>query len=141
MVVQAAGARAQAETRDVDPSTLEKIERSGREALAEMRRLLGVMREERGPQDAALQPNPGLAELPALAERVRGAGVNVDLRVETSGNERERVTERHLESPHSIVRRTIRGARVEVRMQIQRADGQKLSCRSIQRCYCYRSRR
>src|SRR4051794_23546230 len=86
VVVQAAGARAQAETRDVDPSTLEKIERSGREALAEMRRLLGVMREERGAQGAALQPNPGLAELPALAERVRGAGVNVDLRVETSGN-------------------------------------------------------
>src|SRR4051794_27435761 len=84
VVVQAAGARAQAETRDVDPSTLEKIERSGREALAGMRRMLGVLREDHG--DAALQPNPGLAELPALAERVRGAGLAVDLRVETSGN-------------------------------------------------------
>ena len=86
VVVQAAGARAQAETREVDPGTLEKIERSGREALAEMRRLLGVMREDHGADQAALRPNPGLAELPALAERVRGAGVAVDLRVDVNGN-------------------------------------------------------
>jgi signal transduction histidine kinase len=86
VVVQAAGARARAETREVDPGTLEKIERSGREALAEMRRLLGVMREEQGAHDAALQPNPGLAELPALIERVRGAGLGVDLRMEARGN-------------------------------------------------------
>jgi signal transduction histidine kinase len=86
VVVQAAGARARAETREIDPSTLEKIERNGREALAEMRRLLGVMREEPGADKAALQPNPGLSQLPALAERLRGAGVAVDLRVETNGN-------------------------------------------------------
>ena len=86
VVVQAAGARAQAETRAVDPGTLEKIERSGREALAEMRRLLGVMREDQGADKAALQPNPGLAQLPALAERVRGAGVAVDLRVDVNGH-------------------------------------------------------
>src|SRR3954453_22090592 len=71
VVVQAAGARAQAETREIDAATLEKIERSGREALAEMRRLVGVMREERGGEHAALQPNPGLAEVSTLAERVR----------------------------------------------------------------------
>src|SRR4051812_4502899 len=82
VVLQAAGARARAETREVDPTTLEKIERSGREALAEMRRMLGVMREEEGSESAALRPNPRLSELPALAERVRGAGVAVDLRVE-----------------------------------------------------------
>src|SRR3954454_8201999 len=86
VVVQAAGARARAETRDVDPSTLEKIERSGREALAGMRRLLGVMREEQGGDSPALEPNPGLAQLPALVERLRGAGVLVDLRIDTAGN-------------------------------------------------------
>src|SRR4051812_11882005 len=63
VVVQAAGARARAETREVDPSTLEKIERSGREALAEMRRMLGVLREDQGAGETALQPTPGLAEL------------------------------------------------------------------------------
>jgi signal transduction histidine kinase len=81
VVVQAAGARAQAETREIDAGTLEKIERSGREALAEMRRLLGVMREEAGADAAALQPNPGLAELPALADGLRGVGVEVELEV------------------------------------------------------------
>ena len=48
--------------------------------------MLGVMREEPGGDSAALGPNPGLAQLPALAERLRGAGVMVDLRVETAGN-------------------------------------------------------
>lgn len=86
VVVQAAGARALAESRDVDPRTLEKIESSGREALAEMRRLLGVMREEQGGEKVALRPAPGLKQLPMLAARVRDAGVTVDLRVDTNGN-------------------------------------------------------
>jgi signal transduction histidine kinase len=85
VVVQAAGARAQAETRDVDPATLEKIERSGREALAEMRRMLDVMREDAGAGGAALQPAPGLAQLPSLVERMRDAGVVVDLELEHNG--------------------------------------------------------
>ena len=43
VVLQAAGARASG---GASASTLEKIERSGREALVEMRRLLGVLRDE-----------------------------------------------------------------------------------------------
>jgi signal transduction histidine kinase len=77
VVVQAAGARAQA---GGDASTLEKIERSGREALVEMRRLLGVLRDD-GADKAALAPAPGIAQLPALAEGVRAAGLVVDLDV------------------------------------------------------------
>ena len=78
VVLQAAGGRAQAEQQTPDPSTLEKIERSGREALAEMRRLVGVLRED----DAVgleLEPNPGIAQLPELIDRVRAAGLNVEL--------------------------------------------------------------
>jgi signal transduction histidine kinase len=75
VVLQAAGARAQA---DGDEATLEKIERSGREALVEMRRLLGVLRED-GSEGSPLTPQPGLAQLPGLVERVRAAGVAVDL--------------------------------------------------------------
>jgi signal transduction histidine kinase len=77
VVVQAAGARAQA---GGDESTLEKIERSGREALVEMRRLLGVLRED-GTDKAALTPAPGIAQLPALVDGVRAAGLVVDLDV------------------------------------------------------------
>jgi signal transduction histidine kinase len=47
-----------------------------REALAEMRRLLGVLRHD---QPAALAPQPQLADLPALIDAARRAGVSVEL--------------------------------------------------------------
>jgi signal transduction histidine kinase len=47
-----------------------------REALAEMRRLLGVLRDD---QPAALAPQPQLADLPALVDAARQAGVPVEL--------------------------------------------------------------
>ena len=78
VVLQAAGARAQAEPDGPSPSTLEKIERSGREALAEMRRLVGVLRED-DHGGVELEPNPGIAQLPELIDRVRAAGLHVKL--------------------------------------------------------------
>ena len=80
VVVQAAGARAQGGERSSDPTALEKIERSGREALVEMRRLLGVLREDDG-AGAALAPRPGIEQLPALAESVRAAGLALELEI------------------------------------------------------------
>jgi signal transduction histidine kinase len=59
---------------------LERIEKSGREALAELRRLLGVMRGP-GALDEHLGPQPGIADLEALVDGVRGAGVPVELTV------------------------------------------------------------
>jgi len=47
-----------------------------REALAEMRRLLGVLRHD---QPAGLAPQPRLSDLPALVETARRAGVAVEL--------------------------------------------------------------
>jgi signal transduction histidine kinase len=47
-----------------------------REALAEMRRLLGVLRHD---QPAALAPQPQLADLPALVDAARQAGMPVEL--------------------------------------------------------------
>jgi signal transduction histidine kinase len=53
------------------------IESAGRSALDELRTLLGVLRQS---GDAAeLQPPPGLEQLPALAKRVRDAGLAVEL--------------------------------------------------------------
>jgi len=77
VVLQAAGAQAAGSS---DTGTLEKIERSGRQALVEMRRLLGVLRQP-GEQAAGpeLAPQPGLAELEALADGVRAAGLPVRL--------------------------------------------------------------
>jgi signal transduction histidine kinase len=77
VVLQAAGARASGQASD---RTLEKIENSGRQALTEMRRLLGMLRE--ADEEPALTPQPGLGELPALAESVRAAGLPVRLVVD-----------------------------------------------------------
>lgn len=58
---------------------LGSIEATGREALAEMRRLLGVLRrEDEGPE---LRPQPSLAQAEALVAR-SSDGVPVELRVE-----------------------------------------------------------
>ena len=67
-------------TRRARPSRLAVIEETGRDALIEMRRLLGVLRrDDEGP---ALAPQPGLARLTALVERQRERGLDVELLVE-----------------------------------------------------------
>jgi signal transduction histidine kinase len=59
---------------------LGSIETTGRQALVEMRRLLGILRKE--DRELALAPRPSLAYLDVLAERVREAGLPVELHVE-----------------------------------------------------------
>jgi signal transduction histidine kinase len=55
------------------------IHGAAQDALAEMRQLLGVLREE--DDTGSVSPQPGLAELPALVERTQSAGVAVTLEV------------------------------------------------------------
>jgi signal transduction histidine kinase len=61
-------------------AALESIESTGREALAEIRLLLGVLRRE--DDAAALEPLPSLSHLEELVARVRAAGLPVELTVE-----------------------------------------------------------
>jgi signal transduction histidine kinase len=56
------------------------IEETGRDALAEMRRLLGVLRREGDRLELA--PQPGLGRLDALVERAREGGLDVSVREE-----------------------------------------------------------
>ena len=58
---------------------LHSIERTGREALAEMRRLVGVLRTEN--EEPELLPQPSLTQLALLIEQVGGAGLPVELRL------------------------------------------------------------
>jgi signal transduction histidine kinase len=58
----------------------ESIESTGREALAELRRLLGVLRT--ADEQPAIGPQPGLGSLRALVEQLGEAGQRVRLRVE-----------------------------------------------------------
>jgi signal transduction histidine kinase len=85
MVVQAgAERRVLDETNGGTKEVLVTIERIGRGALTEMRRLVGMLRS-----DAAdpLAPQPGLDDLPTLVAQVRDAGLPVELEVD--GERRE----------------------------------------------------
>lgn len=55
------------------------IEDTGRAALSDMRRILGVLR--RADDEASLAPQPGVGQIPALVERVRTAHRPVALHV------------------------------------------------------------
>lgn len=63
-----------------DREALQGVERAGRSALAEMRRLLGALHS--GGEVAERTPQPGLDGLEALTEEVRRAGLPVRLHVE-----------------------------------------------------------
>lgn len=81
MTVQAGAARLLlAESPERARRPLEAVEETGRQALAEMRRLLGILRTDAG--GTGLAPQPGMANLNALLKRVRQAGLPVELAVE-----------------------------------------------------------
>jgi signal transduction histidine kinase len=83
MVVQADGA---AYVMDTAPEqarqALETISGTGRQALSEMRRLLGVLRTGERSEGGEYVPQPGVEQLADLVEQVRGTGLPVDFRVE-----------------------------------------------------------
>jgi signal transduction histidine kinase len=78
MVVQADGA---AYAIDTDPSrareALTAISATGRKALAEMRVLLGVLRQTADQGELELAPLPGLSQLHELLDQTRAAGLSV----------------------------------------------------------------
>jgi signal transduction histidine kinase len=87
MVVQAGAARRTLATSPGQATTaLGQIESTGRQALVEMRRLLGLLRDGDGEggeaPGAALSPQPSLAHLESLAAAAREAGLPVEIVVE-----------------------------------------------------------
>jgi signal transduction histidine kinase len=85
MTVQAGAVRRRLtseQTRERD--SLVAVERTGREALAEMRRLVGMLNEDETPSYA---PQPSMQALDTLIATVREAGLPVDLEVEGARRE------------------------------------------------------
>jgi signal transduction histidine kinase len=72
---------------DKAQEALETASRTGREALAEMRRLLGVLRDRDEAADPDRDPQPGVPEIDALVEQVRAAGLPVTYRVSPTARE------------------------------------------------------
>ncbi|HEX6337903.1 MAG TPA: histidine kinase [Jiangellaceae bacterium] len=82
IVVQADGGRYAAERNPQSAvSALETVSVTGRRALAEMRRLLGILRIDEDPPGGDPGPQPGLDRLPDLLESFRDASLPVDLHV------------------------------------------------------------
>ena len=79
IVIQAGAAqRVLDEQPDVAREALRQVEVTGRVAMTEMRRLLGVVR--RGDDEPLTVPQPGVASLDTLLDDVRAAGLTVTLR-------------------------------------------------------------
>jgi len=79
IVIQAGGAQRALDSRPhVARDALNSIEAAGREALSDMERMLGVLRAA-GDAAPALGPQPGLAQVDALATQVSDAGLAVDV--------------------------------------------------------------
>jgi signal transduction histidine kinase len=77
MVLQVGAVRHRMPAGSEEQEALRDVERAGRTALAEMRHLLGVMRQ--GDDEPELAPRPGLDHLQTLAGDIRAAGLDVRL--------------------------------------------------------------
>jgi signal transduction histidine kinase len=80
IVMQAGGAGTVPGLAEVDAKkVLANIERTGRQAFAEMRRLVGVLRTD--DHEVALAPQPAIAEIPALIADLGSSGLEVSMEV------------------------------------------------------------
>ncbi|MEG3628412.1 sensor histidine kinase [Streptomyces poriticola] len=83
MVVQADGAAFVLDTApDQAKKALETISSTGRQALAEMRRLLGVLRTGEHQEAGEYVPQPDVRQIEDLVEQCRSSGLPVDFKIE-----------------------------------------------------------
>ena len=80
VVITLADAAAVVSRSDPDREVMAEVSQAGRQALSDMRAMLGVLRTDDRPADLA--PQPGVPELSVLLERVRATGLAVDFDVE-----------------------------------------------------------
>jgi signal transduction histidine kinase len=80
IVIQSDAGLATAEEPERSRQAFEAIGESGRQALLELRRLLGVLRG--GGEPGAVEPQPGLGRIQTLLSEVAGAGLRVDADIE-----------------------------------------------------------
>ncbi|MFE5091559.1 sensor histidine kinase [Streptomyces sp. NPDC056638] len=86
MIVQAeAGPVAVRAAPERAEAAFDAISETGRDAMVQLRRMLGVLRENESAPGAPREPQPVLDELPGLVERVRGSGLEVSYEVTGPG--------------------------------------------------------
>jgi signal transduction histidine kinase len=79
MVLQAGAIEMAAADRARVEKLAGQVQTAGRQALDELRQMVGVLRAEDVDEAAPLGPQPGLAELPTLVQHARDAGMTVAL--------------------------------------------------------------
>ncbi len=85
MTIQAAaGRRVMERNPEHAAQALETIEATGRQALAEMQRMVGILRHRSS--DPVLEPQPGLRHLEALLEHLHASGLDVSLEIDPSAS-------------------------------------------------------
>ena len=85
VVITLADAAAVVSRSDPGREAMAEVSEAGREALSDMRAMLGVLRTDDPPADdapAARAPQPGLGQLGELIQRVRATGLGVSLDIE-----------------------------------------------------------
>jgi signal transduction histidine kinase len=83
MQVQAGAARQVVRTSPDDAeASLLAVEATGREAMAELRSLLGVLGDDRAGTGPGLAPEPGVGQLEGLVDRVRAAGLPAEIEID-----------------------------------------------------------
>jgi signal transduction histidine kinase len=80
VVITLADAAAVVSRSDPDREVMAEVSQAGRQALSDMRAMLGVLRTDDRP--AELAPQPGVPELSVLLDRVRATGLAVDFETE-----------------------------------------------------------
>lgn len=106
--VTAAAAAEQSAARDGSHTALERIERSSREAIAELRGILGVLRDPAA--DAAPHsPTPGIGDIPEMIERSCRTGLTARFSVE--GNPPERIPDAVSLAAYRIVQESLTNVR------------------------------
>jgi hypothetical protein len=77
MVIQAGSARlTMGSEPDSARESIRNVERTGRQALSDLRRLLGMLRKDDDPR--SLSPQPGLSQITAVIDSVRQAGLTCE---------------------------------------------------------------
>jgi signal transduction histidine kinase len=121
IVIQAGAGLTALDRRPEEARTaLEAIDRTSREALTDMRRMLGILGEAQPDGDPSRAPAPGLGRLGELIEEVRVAGLPVELSIEGARRQLDAGVEL---SAYRIVQEALtnalkhaRGARARVRL-------------------------
>ena len=86
LIVLQASVERRANPGDASAAALASIESTGREALTELRRMLGVLRRD-DDEAAPLTPQPGLGEVPILVAQAKDAGLPVTLAMDARTTE------------------------------------------------------